>query len=166
MAETIAFADDRRVCPHDEGRAHMGGRRDEERDARGRISRRAFLGYSAAAGAATAASSMPALASTGGRGVDVPEFEWDGATIADLQRAMERGGNSSRRIVQDHIDRINEIDLHGPRLNSVIEINPDALAIADARDRERRDGHVRGPLHGGGRRHRAVARDVSPSRSC
>lgn len=61
---------------------------------------------------------------------------------------MESGGNSSRRIVQDFIERIGQVDLHGPRLNSVIEINPDALAIADELDRERRAGHVRGPLHG------------------
>jgi amidase len=118
-----------------------------------RISRRSFLRYSAATGVAAAAAPGVASAQAGAaerssRRIDVPDFEWDEVTIAELQRAMESGGNSSRRIVQDFIERIDQVDLHGPRLNSVIEINPDALAIADELDRERRGGRVRGPLHG------------------
>ena len=118
-----------------------------------RMSRRSFLRYSAATGVAAAAvpgvASAPAgAAERSSQAVPVPDFEWEGATIAELQHAMDSGGNSSRRIVQDFIERIGQVDLHGPRLNSVIEINPDALAIADELDRERRAGNVRGPLHG------------------
>ena len=94
-----------------------------------RMSRRSFLRYSAATGVAAAAAPGVASAPAGAaerssQGVPVPDFEWEGATIAELQHAMESGGNSSRRIVQDFIERIGQVDLHGPRLNSVIEINP------------------------------------------
>jgi amidase len=117
------------------------------------MSRRSFLRYSAATGAAAAAvpglsAAQAGAAERSSPAVDVPDFEWDEVTIAELQRAMESGGNSSRRIVQDFIERIDQVDLHGPRLNSVMEINPDALVIADELDRERRGGHIRGPLHG------------------
>jgi amidase len=134
--------------------------RDDSRhdDARGdddRISRRAFLRYSAVTGAAAAA--VPGLASSasasssgaeGRNGVPVPPFEWEEATIAELQSAIERGKTTSRHLTQAYITRITEVDFNGPRLNSVIELNPDALAIADELDAERRAGHVRGPLHG------------------
>jgi amidase len=125
--------------------------RDDSSD--GRISRRSFLRYSAAAGAAAAAVPAlngPATASTsdGRDGVPVPEFEWAEATIAKLQAAIERGDTTSRHLTQAYITRITQVDFAGPRLNSVLEINPDALTIADELDAERRAGHVRGPLHG------------------
>jgi amidase len=119
----------------------------------GRISRRRFLRYTAATGvAATTAPSLaaPASAATADRrnGVPVPRFEWAEATIAELQAAMRRGDVTSRQLTQAYISRITEVDFNGPRLNSVLEINPDALTIADELDAERRAGHVRGPLHG------------------
>ncbi len=61
---------------------------------------------------------------------------------------MAAGRYTSRRLVELYTDRINAIDRSGPTLRSVIELNPDALSIADALDAERKSGHVRGPLHG------------------
>ncbi len=68
--------------------------------------------------------------------------------ISSLQQAMEAGTLSSRRITQWSLDRIAALDDSGPMLNAVIATNPDALAIADERDAERRAGKLRGPLHG------------------
>ncbi len=70
------------------------------------------------------------------------------ATIAELQAAMETGELTSRALVELYLHRIATLDRAGPRVNSVIEINPDAGDIAAALDRERRAGKVRGPLHG------------------
>jgi amidase len=61
---------------------------------------------------------------------------------------MKSGELTSRAICEQYLARIDDIDNAGPVLNSVIELNPDALAIADERDNERREGKVRGPLHG------------------
>ena len=77
-----------------------------------------------------------------------PAFELDELTIADLQRGMQSGKYSARELVEKYTNRINEIDRKGPTLKSVIELNPDAEAIAVALDRERKEGRVRGPLHG------------------
>ena len=65
-----------------------------------------------------------------------------------LMQAMEDGHLSSERLLQQCLKRIAAIDRGGPRLNSVLELNPDAPAIARALDAERRAGHVRGLLHG------------------
>ncbi|MGI8554188.1 MAG: amidase [Dehalococcoidia bacterium] len=70
------------------------------------------------------------------------------ATIAELQAAMTAGSVTSRGLVQVYLGRIEAIDRAGPKLNSVLEINPDALEIAEALDRERQEKGVRGPLHG------------------
>src|SRR3546814_6287887 len=61
---------------------------------------------------------------------------------------MTDGNLGSRELTQAYLDRIAAIDDAGPRLNAVIELNPDALEEADARDAEREAGKVRGPLHG------------------
>ena len=61
---------------------------------------------------------------------------------------MTAGRYTARQIAELYLRRIDEIDRGGPQLRSVIEINPDALAIADALDAERRTNGVRGPLHG------------------
>ena len=65
-------------------------------------------------------------------------FSLDELTIADLQAKMTAGDLTSRAIVEAYLSRIDSIDKAGPRLNSVIEVNPDALTIADAMDAERR----------------------------
>ena len=75
-------------------------------------------------------------------------FDLEEATIADLQRRMETGRDTSRSLVDKYLARIDAIDRNGPALRSVLEINPDAASIADALDAERRAGRVRGPLHG------------------
>jgi amidase len=75
-------------------------------------------------------------------------FKLNEVTIDELQKRMQSGQTTSRAITQAYLDRINSIDKNGPKLNSVIELNPDALSIADALDKERKNGKVRGPLHG------------------
>ena len=70
--------------------------------------------------------------------------EW---TISDLQEKMEIGELTARRLAELYTERISEIDKDGPYINSVIEMNPDALEIADTLDAERKAGKTRGALH-------------------
>ncbi|MDG6990912.1 MAG: amidase [Nitrososphaerota archaeon] len=70
------------------------------------------------------------------------------ANIPQLQAAMESGTLSSEKLVRWYIHRISKIDRSGPRLNSIAEVNPDALAIARGLDEERKKKGARGPLHG------------------
>src|SRR5688572_5931842 len=74
-----------------------------------------------------------------------PPFSVVEATIAEMQAAMRQGRITSRGIVQQYLDRIAKYE---ERLNAIITLNPRALDEADARDRERAQGTVRGPLHG------------------
>jgi amidase len=76
------------------------------------------------------------------------EFELEELTIAELQDGLRSGRFTARSLVKKYRDRIDEIDKHGPELNSVIEINPDAVSIAESLDRERKERGARGPLHG------------------
>jgi amidase len=69
-------------------------------------------------------------------------------SIAELQRGMQSGKYSARSIAEKYLERIEEIDRRGPAINSVIEINPEAVEIADALDRERKAKGARSPLHG------------------
>jgi len=69
-------------------------------------------------------------------------------TIDLLQQKMQSGEYTSRKITEMYLQRIEDIDKNGPFLNAVIQVNPDALAIADAMDKERKVGNNRGPLHG------------------
>ncbi len=78
----------------------------------------------------------------------VRPFELDEVTIADLQAGMSSGKFSSHAITERYLARIENIDRKGPALNSIIEINPEAQAIAGNLDRERKDNKIRGPLHG------------------
>lgn len=75
-------------------------------------------------------------------------FPLEEATAAQLQDWMTGGRYTARQIAQLYLDRIEQIDRHGPTLRSVIEINPDALTIAEALDKERAAKGPRGPLHG------------------
>ena len=70
------------------------------------------------------------------------------ASVAELQDAMQTGRTTSQALVKTYLARIAAIDRAGPRINAIIEINPDALTIADALDRERKLSGPRGPLHG------------------
>jgi amidase len=75
-------------------------------------------------------------------------FELDEVTVDELQRGMADGRWTARRITQLYLGRIEATNLRGPALRAVIEVNPEALAIADGLDGERRAGKVRGPMHG------------------
>lgn len=68
--------------------------------------------------------------------------------LATLQAGMTKGSYTSRSLVQAYLERIEALDRKGPALNSIIEINPDALEIAHALDQERKNKGPRGPLHG------------------
>src|SRR6266404_3671305 len=77
-----------------------------------------------------------------------PAFELDELTIADLQSGMASGKYTAHSLARKYLDRIDDIDKHGPAINSIIELNPDALSIATELDKERRAKGARGPLHG------------------
>ena len=77
-----------------------------------------------------------------------PDFELNEETISSLQEKMAAGKYSSEQITNLYLNRIAEIDKNGPFLNSVIEINPDAVAVARSMDAERKSGKTRGALHG------------------
>jgi amidase len=116
-------------------------------------SRRRFLQNAVTAGAAAVAypalgaareisrSALPAQA-------EVRPFELDEITITELQDGMNSGKFSAHSLVEKYTARINEIDKQGPAVNAVIELNPEAEAIADALDQERKAKGPRGPLHG------------------
>ncbi len=70
------------------------------------------------------------------------------AGVAELQAGMQAGTYSARELTEMYLGRIESIDRRGPAINSVIEVNPEAIAIAESLDRERQAGRVRGPLHG------------------
>lgn len=76
------------------------------------------------------------------------DFELNEITISELQEKMKSGKYTSEQITKLYLDRIEAIDKNGPKLNSVIELNPEALNIAKAMDNERKEGKIRGNLHG------------------
>jgi amidase len=116
-----------------------------------KVSRRRFLRASAAAAAGASLAGLVARPSASaatpawGSG-PVPDLEQ--VSIAQLQAAMAAGTLTARALVCMYLARIEALSDHGPKLNAILEINPDAKDIASALDRERRAGHVRGPLHG------------------
>jgi amidase len=109
------------------------------------VSRRTALklgaGAAAGTGALAALAKLPAI--TQAAPTNLNEM-----TIAQMQAAMAAGSMQSVDLVSFYLARIQTLDHSGPTVNSVIETNPDAHAIALALDAERRAGHVRGPLHG------------------
>jgi len=109
------------------------------------VKRRQFLQASLVSGIAVAAAPALALASAQ---EPVGAFELDEMTATDLQAGMASGKYTAHAIAEKYLARIEAIDRRGPKLASVLEVNPDALAIADGLDKERAAGHVRGPLHG------------------
>jgi amidase len=96
-----------------------------------------------------ATAAIPALAAAQQPAARQPgDFELDELSIADLQRHMRSGRYSARSLTEKYLSRIAEIDRQGPGLHSVLETNPDAIAIARALDEERRVKGPRGPMHG------------------
>jgi len=112
------------------------------------IDRRGFLGYAAIGSALALAKPLSAVAQAAQPSYPPVELPLEEITIGELQDGMAGGRWNSHAIVINYLNRIDAIDKHGPMVNSIIELNPEALAIADAMDRERKAGHVRGPLHG------------------
>lgn len=110
-----------------------------------KLSRRDVLkmGVLAGAGASIAAVGGTAVASAASARSDLNE-----KTIVQLQGLMSQGKLSAVDLVEFYFDRISHLDQAGPRVNSIIELNPDARSIAQALDRERRATGPRGPLHG------------------
>src|SRR5439155_6590558 len=106
--------------------------------------RRAFL----AAGFASAMLTAPSSGLATSQLADNDAFELIELSIADLQDGMQSGKYTSRSLAEKYLARIEAIDRQGPALRSVIEVNPDALALADALDKERKEKGPRGPLHG------------------
>ena len=113
------------------------------------IDRRAFVARSLAVGVALAIpAGGPALANApASAGVQANDELFE-LTIADARARMEKGSLTSHALTQRYLARIDAMDKRGPGVNAIIELNPDALAIADAMDAERKAGKVRGPLHG------------------
>jgi amidase len=110
-----------------------------------KINRRAFLKTNAV-GAITLATISSTRAETSPS--RVKPFELDEMTVRQLQEGIESGRFTARSITEQYLARIDEIDRRGPAINSIIETNPDAVAIADLLDQERKSRGPRGPLHG------------------
>lgn len=137
-------------------------RRDEEVEvgATFELSRRTLLRWGALAGAgATVGGGLaaPARGQGGGEGAVAsvgavePAVSLVELSIAEMQEAMAAGALSSADLVRGYLQRIGSLDdadASGPGVNSIVEVNPQALEIARRRDRERRQGNLRGPLHG------------------
>lgn len=80
---------------------------------------------------------------------EVKENSWlEEMTISKLQLGYRNGDYSITDVVSAYLDRIIELDMNGPELNSIIVVNPDALLIAEELDKEMATGKIRGPLHG------------------
>ena len=80
--------------------------------------------------------------------ISLVDFDLNEITITDLQQKMIAGSQTALSLTKLYLKRIKDIDANGPKINSVIEINPDALKIAAEMDKERRAGRIRGQLHG------------------
>ena len=109
------------------------------------MTRRQFLHSALSAGAVAAAGATEAPAEPAR---PPAPFELEEMTIAQLQSAMESGRESARTLAEKYLARIDALDRRGPTLRHVLEVNPDALKIAEELDGERKQGHVLGPLHG------------------
>ena len=116
------------------------------------LSRRDFITYGAAGVAASlTAGTLSASAADAESSGDAGARTGDGVeetTILELQQSMASGERTARFLTEAYLERIEEIDSAGPSLNSVLALNPDALDIASALDRERQERGPRGALHG------------------
>src|SRR5205809_280835 len=113
------------------------------------MDRRRFVAASLAAGTMAALGCSATRKNPGRQNTsDLPPFELEEATVAALQGGMKSGWYTARSITELYLARIAAVDKQGPELHSIIELNPDALAIADSLDAERKAKGPRGPLHG------------------
>ncbi|UKT65155.1 amidase [Pedobacter mucosus] len=115
------------------------------------MNRRNFIKSSSAVGLISTIG-LPASSLLAGEQQDIAEFKDDfdlnELTILDLQDMMRKGKASSKSLTKMYLKRIDKLDKNGPKLNAVIELNPDALAIAASMDKERSAGKIRGSMHG------------------
>src|SRR5690606_13133874 len=115
------------------------------------VDRRHFLRSAATGLAAMAAVGAPELpleappATIAQQGAGTPGAALEEASIDELQRWMTEGRYTSRQLVTLYLDRIAALDRTGPKLRSIIEVNPDALEIADSLDAGRQARGPRGP---------------------
>jgi amidase len=107
------------------------------------ITRRHFIGTTAAGGAALLTGGLASFFKESASANT--NFQFVEASITQLQAAMAAGQLSAKDLVHGYLDRIRQLN---PTLHAVIEVNPNAIAIAAGLDNERKAGHVRGPLHG------------------
>lgn len=118
------------------------------------MNRRKFLHTGSLTGIGLAAAGLGSLQASSdylpdqSRFQNLPALDLEEITIAQLQKKMQQGEASSVSITQAYLQRIERMDKQGPQLNSIIEINPDAIRIAETLDRERKQGKVRSALHG------------------
>ncbi len=75
-------------------------------------------------------------------------FRFEEIDITEIRQGFENGDFTIKELTQAYIERIEKIDQNGPQLNSVLQVNPDALIIAEELDAEMNAGKIRGPLHG------------------
>ncbi len=146
---------------------HEGRDSDGLDTGRAELSRRKFLGYGAAGGAlliagptacgssgdsATGDSARSSAQPGSDRGPaphpDVEPFDLDEITLEELHAGMRSGRWTARSLTESYLERIESLNLRGPKLRAVIETNPDALEIADRLDGIRRENPEVGPLHG------------------
>ncbi len=113
-----------------------------------RVSRRDFLRLGTLAAAGPLLTKFDAPKSPPAKASALVRSRFEEATIAELQADMEAGRLTSHALTQSYLSQINALDEHGPELNSIIEVNPEAAEIAKELDRERREQGSRGPLHG------------------
>src|SRR5258708_3436108 len=125
----------------------------DDHNAKDEVSRRTFLRLGAIAGAGAPLAGLLGDKVAAAADLDVEteashSFTVVETSIADLQAALTKRRVTSLDLVNQYLDRIASLDQKGPRVNSVLEINPDARKIAKALDLERRHSGPRGPLHG------------------
>ena len=112
------------------------------------MKRRQFLQLAAAAGGAQTLAARSQSAETAAIEIRLTSFEFEEATITTLQSEMSAGKETAMSLTTAYLERIDALNLRGPTLRAVLDVNPDALAIAAALDRERQEKGPRGPLHG------------------
>jgi amidase len=109
------------------------------------MKRREFLKTSAAACAMALAHPLLSKFTSA---ADLESFDVEEMTILQFQEKINSGKATARWLTETYLKRIQDLDKSGPAINSVIEINPEAVDIAEALDRERKEKGARGPLHG------------------
>ena len=121
----------------------MNNQTSDRSDSKDSITRRKFIGTAALSSAAVLGGGLTSLLSRSASAAG--GFQIVEATIPELQDAMASGQLTSAQLVRGYLDRIQSLN---PLLHSVIQTNPLAVCIAQELDEERRNGHIRGPLHG------------------